>query len=103
MSERTATTPLLEVRDLVKSFPLRSGRLSGRGAVQAIAGIDLDIARGETVSLVGESGCGKSTTARCIVRILEPTSGAVRFDGVDLTTLGPGPLRSMRRRFQMVF
>ena len=99
-----AGAPLLEVRDLVKSFPLRSGRLTpGRAAVQAVAGVDLDIHRGETVSLVGESGCGKSTTARCVVHILEPTSGAVRFDGVDLTGLDHAALRAMRRRFQMVF
>ena len=101
---RDTSRPLLEVRNLVKSFPLRPGKLTaGRAMVHAIAGIDLDVHRGETVSLVGESGCGKSTTARCAVRIMEPTSGTVSFDGVDLASLDRNGLRSMRRRFQMVF
>ena len=96
--------PLLEVRDLVKSFPLRGGRLGGRrGVVQAVAGVNFELARGETLSLVGESGCGKSTTARCAIRILDPTSGTVRFDGTDLASLSPEQLRALRRRFQMVF
>lgn len=93
--------PLLQVRDLVKSFPVRSGR---RGdAVQAVAGVSFDLQRGETLSLVGESGCGKSTTARCVIRILDPTSGSVAFDGTDLGTLDRDGLRSIRSRFQMVF
>jgi oligopeptide/dipeptide ABC transporter ATP-binding protein len=97
-------TPLLQVRDLVKSFPLRRSGFGGKGAtVQAVAGVDFDLHRGETLSLVGESGCGKSTTARCAVRILDPTSGTVTFDGVDLASLEPAELRSLRSRFQMVF
>lgn len=100
-----APTPLLRVRDLVKSFPVREGRLGGaaRSAVHAVAGVSFDLYRGETLSLVGESGCGKSTTARCVIRIVEPTSGTVEFDGADLGSLEPAELRSMRRRFQMVF
>ncbi len=96
--------PLLQVRDLVKSFPVRGARSrSGKGMVQAVAGVSFDLARGETLSLVGESGCGKSTTARCVVRILDPTSGTVEFDGVDLASLDADALRRTRRRFQMVF
>jgi oligopeptide/dipeptide ABC transporter ATP-binding protein len=96
--------PLLSVRDLVKEFIMR--RTSWRGLpsiVQAVSGVSFDIQRGEVLSIVGESGCGKSTTARCVTRLTEPTSGAVTFDGVELTTLSAGDLRSARRRFQMVF
>lgn len=96
-----SSTPLLQVRDLVKSFPVGSSRRGGQ--VQAVAGVSFDLQRGETLSLVGESGCGKSTTARCVVRILDPSSGTVRFDGTDLGNLDAGGLRSMRSRFQMVF
>ena len=101
----TPAEPLLQVRDLVKSFAVRGGtwRDRKRPPIQAISGVSFDVHRGETLSLVGESGCGKSTTARCVVRILEPTSGSVRFDGVELTALDPSALRGMRRRFQMVF
>jgi len=104
----TATTngdaPLLEVRDLVKSYAQRS-RLGGSraGVVQAVAGVSFDVMRGETLSLVGESGCGKSTTARCVVRIVEPTSGSVRFDGHELAGLDYKQIQPLRRRFQMVF
>ena len=96
--------PLLQVRDLVKSFSQRS-RLGGTraGVVQAVAGVSFDLHRGETLSLVGESGCGKSTTARCVVRIVEPTSGSVRFDGRELAPLGYREIQPLRRRFQMVF
>lgn len=92
---------LLQVRDLVKTFPVRGAR--GRGTVQAVSGVSFDLSRGETLSLVGESGCGKSTTARCVVRILDPTSGSIEFEGIDLTNLGGDELRRARRRFQMVF
>lgn len=96
-------SPLLQVRDLVKTYRPR-GRLARRGAgVQAVSGVSFDIGRGETFSLVGESGCGKSTTARCIVRITEPTSGSIDFDGTDLAGLGYRELQSLRHRFQMVF
>ncbi len=96
--------PLLQVRDLVKEFELR--RTSWRthaATVQAVSGVSFDISAGEALSLVGESGCGKSTTARCVLRLVEPTSGSVRFDGVELTELSAGDLRDARRRFQMVF
>ena len=97
--------PLLEVRDLVKNFPVRSRGWRDRhpAPIQAISGVSFNVHRGETLSLVGESGCGKSTTARCVVRIVEPSSGSVRFDGVELTTLDQPALRRLRRRFQMVF
>ena len=95
---------LLSVRDLVKAFPGRRGRTGRAGApVRAVDGVGFDVAAGETLGLVGESGCGKSTTGRMIVRLLEPTSGTVRFDGHDITRLGPGAMRPHRRHLQMVF
>ena len=96
--------PLLDVRDLHKEFALRGGGLRRwKGSVRAVDGVSFTLQRSETLSLVGESGCGKSTTARCILRIHEPTSGSVTFDGVDLTSLSASDLRVSRRRFQMVF
>ena len=96
--------PLLDVRDLHKEFALRGGGLRRwKGSVRAVDGVSFTLRRSETLSLVGESGCGKSTTARCILRIHEPTSGSVTFDGVDLTSLSASDLRVSRRRFQMVF
>jgi oligopeptide/dipeptide ABC transporter ATP-binding protein len=99
-----AAPPLLQVRDLVKTFSPR-GKLFGHhgSPVQAVSGVSFDLSRGETLALVGESGCGKSTTARCVVRVLDPTGGSVHFDGTDLTTLDGEELRQARRRFQMVF
>lgn len=96
--------PLLSVRDLTKTYPIGGAgfRRSTRG-VQAVAGVSFDIERSGTFSLVGESGCGKSTTARCIMRITPPTSGSVILDGVDLTSLDETDLRQHRHRFQMVF
>jgi oligopeptide/dipeptide ABC transporter ATP-binding protein len=96
--------PLVRVRDLVKEFELR--RTSWRteaATVHAVSGVSFDIRAGEALALVGESGCGKSTTARCVLRLVEPSSGSVRFDGVELTELSSGRLREARRRFQMVF
>jgi oligopeptide/dipeptide ABC transporter ATP-binding protein len=96
--------PLLRVRDLVKTFDLR--RTSWRthaATVQAVSGVSFEIRAGEALALVGESGCGKSTTARCVLRLIEPSSGSVEFDGVELTELSSGQLRQARRRFQMVF
>jgi oligopeptide/dipeptide ABC transporter ATP-binding protein len=97
--------PLLVVRDIVKTFPVRRSSWHDRrpALVHAISGISFDIDRNETLSLVGESGCGKSTAARCVLRIVEPTSGSVRFDTVELSELPSEELRKMRRRFQMVF
>jgi oligopeptide/dipeptide ABC transporter ATP-binding protein len=97
--------PLLSVNDLVKTFPVRrqSWRDRSPRAIQAVSGVSFDVHRDETLSLVGESGCGKSTTARCVLRIVEPTSGSVNFDGIELTTQPKEDLRKLRRRFQMVF
>jgi peptide/nickel transport system ATP-binding protein len=102
------STPLIEVKALSKRFPIHSG-LSRRvtGEVRAIDGIDLTIYRGETLGLVGESGCGKSTTGRAILRAIEPSSGEILFHGgdgtVDVAKLGRNDLKHIRRRMQMVF
>jgi len=107
-AERSTLSPdagaLLSVRGLTKHFPIRKG-LFGRtaGQVRAVDGVSFDVARGETLGLVGESGCGKSTTGRCILRLIEPTAGAVRFDGADVRALDAGRLRTLRRRMQIVF
>ena len=104
--QRTAATePLLAVRDLVKNFPVRrkSWRDRTPSAVQAVSGVSFDVHRNETLSLVGESGCGKSTTARCVLRIVEPTSGSIQFDGIELMSQPAEDLRRLRHRFQMVF
>ena len=96
--------PLVEGRGLVKTFPLRSGWFGNASpGVRAVDGVDLMIHAGETVGLVGESGSGKSTLGRLLIRLIEPGAGSVRFDGTDLLALAPGPLRRMRRRFQIVF
>jgi oligopeptide/dipeptide ABC transporter ATP-binding protein len=104
MTTVSDSEPLVQVRDLVKEFELR--RTSWRTAaatVHAVSGVSFDIRAGEALALVGESGCGKSTTAYCVLRLIEPSSGSVRFDGVELTELSSGNLRDARRRFQMVF
>jgi oligopeptide/dipeptide ABC transporter ATP-binding protein len=94
-------TPLLEVRGLHVKFA--TGLWHSGRAVHALAGIDLAVQPGETLGLVGESGCGKTTLARCILRLQEPTEGTVLFDGCDLSRLAPGELRVRRREFQMIF
>jgi oligopeptide/dipeptide ABC transporter ATP-binding protein len=96
--------PLLEIEDLKVHFPLRRG-LFGKpsGAVRAVDGVTLSMARGETLGLVGESGCGKSTLGNAILRVAEPTSGAIRLAGIDLARLEGEELRQARRRAQMVF
>jgi oligopeptide transport system ATP-binding protein len=97
-------SPLLEVRGLVKTYPVSKGLLGRtRGVVTAVDGIDLEIAAGETLALVGESGCGKTTTGRCILRLVEPTAGSIRLDGTDVRSLAPGELRRFRRKMQIVF
>ena len=96
---------LLEVKDLHKHFPIREGILIERkiGDVKAVDGVSFSIAPGETLGLVGESGSGKSTTGYCVLQLLKPTSGSVRFEGVELTELGREALRRMRREMQIVF
>ncbi len=97
--------PLLEVRGLVKHFPIDRGVMLRRsvGAVRAVDGIEFDVLRGETFGIVGESGSGKSTTARLIARLLEPTAGTVRFEGLDITALRGKGLKPVRRELQVVF
>ena len=97
-----AQEPLLDVRNLVMHFPLTQGIIFQKkvGAVQAVDGITLAVNRGETLGLVGESGCGKSTTGRAILQLYKPTSGEVIFDGKDLTKLDGGEMRKMRRDWQ---
>jgi oligopeptide/dipeptide ABC transporter ATP-binding protein len=90
--------PILAVRDLVKEFPVRGG-----GKVHAVSGVSFDLFEGETLGLVGESGCGKSTTARCVLRLIEPTSGEVTFRGRDVLGLGRKDLRKLRADLQIVF
>jgi oligopeptide/dipeptide ABC transporter ATP-binding protein len=97
--------PLVQVRDLVKHFPITRGILLRRkfGAVRAVDGVSFDVGRGETLGIVGETGCGKSTTARMIVRLLDSTAGEVRFDGQDITRLKGARLKAIRREMQMIF
>ena len=96
--------PLLAVRDLTKHFPIKRGvfgRVSGQ--VRAVDGVSFDVGEGETLALVGESGCGKSTTGRAILRLTEPTSGSVHYGNKDVLALGAGELRALRRQMQIVF
>ena len=95
---------LVEVRDLVKHFPIRQGLLQRQvGAVRAVDGVSFDVIRGETLGLVGESGCGKSTTARLLLRLMEPTSGSVKFDGEEIAHIKGQRLKDQRRDMQMIF
>ncbi|HET7029073.1 MAG TPA: oligopeptide/dipeptide ABC transporter ATP-binding protein [Candidatus Limnocylindrales bacterium] len=97
-------TPLVEVRDLVKRFPIRGGVLQRTVAeVQAVDGVSFEIVRGETLGLVGESGCGKTTVGRLLLRLIDPTSGSIWFDGVDITNISGAALRPYRRRIQIIF
>ena len=100
----TTPDPLLQVVDLVKHFPVARG-LFGRGSdvVHAVDGVSFSVGTGETMALVGESGCGKSTVGRLLLRLLEATSGSVHFDGIDLTHLPAAPMRQHRRALQMIF
>jgi oligopeptide/dipeptide ABC transporter ATP-binding protein len=99
------TDPLVQVEDLKVWFPIRSGIVLDRhvGDVKAVDGVSLDIQRGETLGLVGESGCGKSTVGRALLRLYDPTAGRIVFDGTDITHLKEHELRPLRRRMQMVF
>jgi len=99
-----AAPPLLSVRDLRKHFPVRSGLLSRvSGSVRAVDGVSFDVAAGETLGLVGESGCGKTTVGRSILRLIEPTGGKVTFDGANVLAAGRQQLRAMRRHMQIIF
>jgi oligopeptide transport system ATP-binding protein len=98
------SAPLLQVRDLVKRFPVRGGLLQRQtGQVHAVEGVSFDLEAGTTLGLVGESGCGKSTTGRCVLRLVEPTSGEVRFDGVDTGALAGSARRALAREMQIIF
>jgi oligopeptide transport system ATP-binding protein len=100
-----AGTPLLEVRGLRMHFPITEGILAHKlvGEVKAIDGIDFSVRRGETLGLVGESGCGKTTTGRCILRLERPTAGQIYYDGVDIARMERRELQSLRRRIQVIF
>jgi len=99
-----AQPALLEVKDLVKHYPVRSGVLRRRvGTVHAVDGVSFSLRPGETLGLVGESGCGKSTVARSVLRLIEPTSGQIAIDGAYITRLGKSALRPVRRSMQIVF
>jgi len=103
MTAPAGAAPLLEVRDLVKHYRARA--MLGRSSppVRAVDGVSLTLGRGQTLGLVGESGCGKTTVGRTIIRLQEPTSGRALLDGTDIFALGPDALRAFRRRVQMIF
>ena len=99
-----AAAPLLKVQDLVKRFPIRGGLLNRTvDHVHAVDGVSFELQAGETLGVVGESGCGKSTTGRCILRLIEPTSGGVWFDGINVMAAGKDQLRALARDMQIIF
>ena len=100
----TAPAPLLSVRNLTKAFPIRGGLLKRQiGSVRAVDGVSFHIEPSETFGLVGESGCGKSTTGRCVLRLIEPSSGELIFEGKDVIALSGESLRALRRDIQIIF
>jgi peptide/nickel transport system ATP-binding protein/oligopeptide transport system ATP-binding protein len=105
LAEPAAAEPLVQVRGLIKHFPITRGIVIQRkiAAVQAVDGVSFDVLRGETLGIVGETGCGKSTTARLIMRLLDATDGEVRFEGQDITRLKGARLKVIRRDMQMIF
>jgi oligopeptide/dipeptide ABC transporter ATP-binding protein len=103
MSGGIADQPLLRVRDLGKEFPVGGGLRRAPAAVRAVDGVSFDLAAGETLGIVGESGCGKTTLGRLVLRLLEPTTGRIAFDGEDLLALDAAALRRRRRAMQIVF
>jgi peptide/nickel transport system ATP-binding protein/oligopeptide transport system ATP-binding protein len=95
---------IMEVRGLVKHFPIHAGFFRRQvGAVQAVDGVSFDVLRGETLGLVGESGCGKSTTARLLLRLMDPTSGSINFEGREIANIKGDELKALRREMQMIF
>ena len=100
-----STTALIEARGLAKHFPVRSGALGlgSKSVVRAVDGVDLRIGKGETLGLVGESGCGKSTTGRLLLRLIEPSAGSIVHEGTELTTLNARQMRERRRDMQIIF
>ncbi|MEV0650327.1 ABC transporter ATP-binding protein [Phytomonospora sp. NPDC050363] len=101
--ERAQRRELLEVKGLTKHFAVRSGLVSTKQYVRAVDGVDFSVARGEALGLVGESGCGKTTTGRMLVRLLEATSGSIQFDGRDITKVKGKELRKLRQEIQIIF
>lgn len=95
---------LIEIKGLVKEFPIKSGFFNKKvGAIHAVNSINLDIFKGETLGLVGESGCGKSTTGRCVIGLVPPSGGTVSFDGIDVTSLKGNDFKKLRKRMQIIF
>jgi oligopeptide transport system ATP-binding protein len=104
LAEAAQPAPLLTVKNLVKHFPIKGGLLARTvDKVHAVDGVSFDLAPGETLGVVGESGCGKSTTGRCILRLIEPTSGEVTFEGKSVTHAGKDELRALARDMQIIF
>src|SRR2546421_1287429 len=104
VDDHAAGETLLRVKDLVKHFPLKGGLLSRNAErVHAVDGVSFDVGRGETLGLVGESGCGKSTTGRLMLRLIPATSGSVKFQGQELVATSASKMRGLRRKIQIVF
>jgi oligopeptide/dipeptide ABC transporter ATP-binding protein len=104
LAPRPSGAALLSVRDLTKHYPIRRGLFGGQaGSVRAVDGVSFDVMPGETLGIVGESGCGKTTLGRSILRLIEPTTGTVTFDGINVLSLKGGELRRLRRQMQIIF